>query len=112
MPGGGAAERTGMAIKLLMTYDIIPGQEQEYFEFVVREFVPGLQRIGLQPTEAWYTTYGERPQFLTGAVTNDIEAMKQALESETWGDLKAGLLEYATNFKSKVVSSRAGFQMI
>ena len=45
-----------MALKLLMTWDMIPGREQEYFEFLVREFVPGLQRLGVEPTEAWYTT--------------------------------------------------------
>ena len=44
-----------MSVKLLMTWDILPGREQEYFEFVVRELVPGIQRIGIQPTEAWFS---------------------------------------------------------
>ena len=26
--------------KLIMTWDIAPEREQEYFEFVVREFIP------------------------------------------------------------------------
>ena len=38
-----------MAVKMLMTWDIIPGREQEYFEFVVRDFIPGVQRLGLEP---------------------------------------------------------------
>ena len=38
-----------MALKWLMTWDMIPGREQEYFEFLVREFVPGLQRLGIEP---------------------------------------------------------------
>ncbi len=58
-----------MAIKLLMSWDIKPGREQEYFEFVVREWVPGLQRIGLEPTDAWYTMYGNSPQILAGGTT-------------------------------------------
>src|SRR3989304_3861068 len=58
-----------------MTWDILPGREQEFFEFVVREFVPGMQRLGIQPTEAWYTTFGRRPQILTGGVTPDPQAM-------------------------------------
>ncbi len=100
-----------MIVKLLMTYDIVPGQEQDYFEFIVREFVPGLQRLGMRPTEAWYTTYGDRPQFLTGAVADDMSAMQQALSSDTWSELRKGLMEYATNFNQKVVRSRDGFQM-
>ncbi len=73
-----------MPVKLLMTWDIIPGREQEYFEFVVREFVPGIQRLGIQPTEAWYTTYGRRPQILTGAVADTVARMELALGTEEW----------------------------
>ena len=62
-----------MAVKLLMTWDMVPGREQEYFEFLVREFVPGMQRLGIQPTEAWYTTYGEAPQMLTGFVAEEMK---------------------------------------
>lgn len=100
-----------MAVKLLMTWDILPGREQEYFEFVVREFVPGMQRLGIQPTEAWYTTYGDRPQILTGGVTDNMNSMEEALESEEWQDLRSSLMEYVTNFEYKVVKASGGFQM-
>jgi hypothetical protein len=68
-------------VKLLMSWDIIPGREQEYFEFVVREFVPGIQRLGIEPTEAWLTTYGKRPQILTGGVAEDYDRMRWAQAS-------------------------------
>ncbi|MCK5647231.1 MAG: hypothetical protein KAH97_10645 [Anaerolineales bacterium] len=100
-----------MTMKLLMTWDIIPGKEQEYFEFVVREFVPGMQGLGIQPTEAWYTTYGEHPQILTGGTTKDLDAMEDLLGSEQWNTLKDRLLEFVTNFDWKVVTASSGFQM-
>jgi hypothetical protein len=100
-----------MAMKLLMTWDIIPGKEQEYFEFVVREFVPGMQGLGIQPTEAWYTTYGEHPQILTGGTTKDLDAMEDLLGSEQWNTLRDRLLEFVTNFDWKVVTASSGFQM-
>ena len=56
-----------MAVKLIMSWDILPGREQEYFEFVVREWVPGIQRLGLEPTDAWFTMYGNHPQIIAGA---------------------------------------------
>mgnify|MGYP001161981102 FL=1 len=56
-----------MAVKLLMTWDILPGREQEYFEFVVRDFIPGMQRLGMEPSDAWFTMYGSSPQIMTGA---------------------------------------------
>ena len=45
-----------------MTWDIIAGREQEYFEFVVREFLPGMQPLGLETSDAWLTMYGRHPQ--------------------------------------------------
>ena len=39
-----------MAVKLIMTWNIAPEREQEYFEFVVREFIPGVKRLGFEIT--------------------------------------------------------------
>jgi hypothetical protein len=50
-----------------MTWDIIPGREQEYFEFVVREFIPEMQNLGLEPSDAWFTLYGNQPQIMAAA---------------------------------------------
>ncbi len=100
-----------MAIKLLMSWDIKPGREQEYFEFVVREWVPGLQRIGLEPTDAWYTMYGNSPQILAGGTTRNLKDMRKILDSEEWQALKTQLLAFVDNYEQKVVRARGGFQM-
>ncbi len=94
-----------------MTWDILPGKEQEYFEFVVRDFVPGMQRIGIQPTEAWFTQYGDQPQILTGGIADNLIDMQDALESDDWLQLRERLAEYVTNFSMKVVKASGGFQM-
>lgn len=98
-------------VKLLMNWDIKPGHEQSYFEFVMQEFAPGLTRLGLQPTEAWYTVFGPAPQILTGAVANDIETMRQILASDEWRQLRARLLEHVDAFKTKVVPASGRFQL-
>lgn len=98
-------------VKLLMKWDIRAGQEQPYFEFVMQEFAPGLMRLGLQPTEAWYTVYGEGPQILTGAVAADIETMRTILSSDDWRKLRDRLLPYVSNFSHKVVEASGRFQL-
>ena len=98
-------------VKLLMNWNIKPGQEQPYFEFVVQEFAPGLMRLGLQPTEAWYTVYGAGPQMLTGAVTDDVDTMQAILESSDWHQLCERLLEYVSDFSHKVVEASGRFQL-
>ena len=104
-------ENNSHTVKVIMTWDILPGREQDYFEFVVREFVPGMQRIGIQPTEAWFTQYGDQPQILTGGITDDYTEMQKALASEDWEELRDQLAEFVTNFNLKVVKASSGFQM-
>ncbi|HEX9116174.1 MAG TPA: hypothetical protein VGA61_08910 [Anaerolineae bacterium] len=98
-------------VKLLMSWDIKSGREQPYFEFVVREFAPGLMRLGLQPTEAWYTVYGDGPQILTGAVAEDMDTMRRILAGEDWKQLRERLLEYVTNFAQKIINASGRFQL-
>jgi len=98
-------------VKLLMEWDIKSGQEQAYFEFVVQEFAPGLMRLGLQPTEAWYTVYGNGRQILTGVVTSDLEAMRRILLSDDWNQLRDRLMQYVGNFTQKVIQAGGRFQL-
>ena len=98
-------------IKLLMTWDIKSGLESTYFDFIVNEFAPGLLRLGVQPTEAWYTVYGSGPQILTGGVAKDLETMTQILDGEEWHELQSRLLSYITNFEYRVVPDTGRFQL-
>lgn len=100
-----------MAVKLLMTWDILPGREQEYFEFVVRDWIPGIQRLGLEPSDAWFTMYGDQPQIMASAQTSSIAALQRILSTSEWNDLTRQLLDYVEDFKYKIVQARSGFQM-
>lgn len=100
-----------MSVKLLMSWDILPGKEQTYFEFAMKTFAPELMKMGWQPTEAWYTLYGEGPQIMTAGVTDSVENMREILGSKEWDDLRDRLLEYVTNFEYKVVPATGRFQM-
>jgi hypothetical protein len=99
-----------MAGKLIMTWDIAPEKEQEYFEFVVREFLPDVQRFGFTLSDAWVTVYGDRPQIMVSAVMTSIKKVEQAMESEKWQSLIDKLLGFVTNFQAKIVRSKGGFQ--
>ena len=100
-----------MAVKLLMTWDILPGREQEYFEFVVRDFLPGLQRLGMEVSDAWFTMYGEQPQIMAAAQMPSMSALQRVMDSSNWQTLSQQLMEFVENFNYKVVQARNGFQM-
>jgi hypothetical protein len=100
-----------VAIKLLMSWDIRPGKEQTYFEFAMQTFAPTLMKMGWQPTEAWYTLYGDGPQILTAGITDTADKMREILDSAEWEDLRAKLLDLVTNFEYKVVPATGRFQL-
>ncbi len=101
-----------MMVKLLMSWDIKPGSESDYFEFIVREFAPGIMKLGVQPTEAWYTVFGDGPQILTGAVAEDLSTMQTILASSDWKLLQDKLFEYVINFNFKIVRATGRFQLL
>lgn len=93
-----------------MTWDIAAERDQEYFEFVIGEFIPGVQRLGLQPAEAWATIYGSYPQIQVGLLASDLEQARGVLNSDEWNVLQERLFNYVKNFSYKVVPARSGFQ--
>lgn len=99
-----------MAAKLIMTWDITPDREQEYFEFVVREFIPGVQRMGFEVSDAWVTVYGNQPQVMVGATLPTTSKVKQVLRSSEWKSLNNQLLDFVKNYSQKIVDARGGFQ--
>lgn len=102
-----------MSVKLLMNWDIKPGRDQDYFEFVVREWLPGVNKLGIQTTWAWYTVYSreDTPQFMAEAIADDLPTMRNILKSGDWDDLHERLMEYVNNYTHKVVHVTGDFQL-
>jgi hypothetical protein len=99
-----------LSVKLIMTWDIIPEREQEYFEFVVREFIPGVQRLGFMVEDAWATVFGDQPQIQVGAVYDSYSEAKTKIQSADWISLQNRLLDYVKNYQHKLVPIHPGFQ--
>jgi len=99
-------------MKLLMTWDILPGKESEYLEFLTQEFAPTMMKLGIRPTDAWYAVARVRgPQVRTGGVAEDLETLEKILASPEWKALQKKLLTYVTNFNYKIVVATGGFQL-
>lgn len=97
--------------KLIMSWNIRPGREDEYFEFVVRELGPGLIKLGVRLTDAWYTQYGNGPQILQGGIMEKLENLQHALASDEWREIKTKLLTYVTDYNQKIIRASGGFQL-
>ena len=79
-------------LKLLLEYDVNQDTLQEYYQFVMGQYVPTLQSMGLQMSEAWHTAYGDAPNRLLGFVCGDKQTMDNLITSDAWVDLNLSLI--------------------
>jgi hypothetical protein len=101
---------TQQPVKLLLTFDPIPEKRDDYFQFVLGEFVPSLEHLGLQMSEVWHTAYGSYPLRLTGFLAPDRETLDRIMASQDYRDLEQQLLEYVENYSRRIVPLRRSFQ--
>src|SRR5438132_8506334 len=98
-------------VRLLIAWDVKPGQETAFGEFIRKEFMPGLEKTGLNITDFWSTMVGRGPEFLFGAAADDLETMQQILAGKEWIALQEKLLKHVTLSSQKIVPLTNRFQL-
>ncbi len=103
-----------MNFKILMYWDVKPGSDEEYSEFVLREWMPGVEALGIRHCEAWLTHYSrdlDTPQIMTGGLLESLLKARTILDSEQWALLCDKLERYVQNFSYKIVRTSGDFQL-
>jgi len=100
-----------MTVKLIMTWDILPNLEQEYFEFVISDLFPEIKQLGIRPVDVWYTLYGDQPQIMVAVKTQSQASLNVVMASKEWLLLIENLLKFVENFSYKVIPAQTGFQL-
>lgn len=98
------------AVKLLITYDPVDDRREAYFNFVLGEFVPAMEHLGLTMCEAWHTAYGEYPLRLAVFTPEDGVLMEEVLDSSEFRRLETQLKDYVENYYRRVVPVKESFQ--
>lgn len=99
-----------MSVKLIMTWDIQAGKEQDYFEFIGRHFIPTVTDLGLDLSDAWLTIFGQQPQILVSAVVPSQQEAYTIVLSQEWQVLHDTLLDFVDNYTLKIVPLKGAFQ--
>jgi hypothetical protein len=100
-----------MTTRMILRWDIQPGVESEYFEFMVSEFIPGLKKLGIVDPGVWYTAYGDAEQILVSGTTETNDHMQYVLRSNEWVRLTERLEGLVSNFSQKITPAKGGFQL-
>ncbi len=104
------SEGETLGSKLLLTYNILLHRQEAYLRFIVVEFIPTLQTLGLTTEGVWHTAYGDYPMRLLVFVSETPEAMQRALETETWNEMEKKLETFVADYARRVVPNQPFFQ--
>ncbi|MBI5667007.1 MAG: hypothetical protein HZC41_03295 [Chloroflexi bacterium] len=96
--------------RLLLQYDIRLDMYEPYYEYVIKDFVPTLQGMGLYMVAVWHTVYGDYPERQVEFVTESLETLHEVLQSERWEALETRLKSYTLRYQRRIVRYRNGFQ--
>jgi len=92
-----------MTVKLDHYWTIIPGKTEEYNKFILKNFIPGVNQLGLHTVAVWSVLVGAYSEIIFESVTSDLDQLEKVLQNKKFKELKADLLNYVRKYKSKVL---------
>lgn len=96
--------------RILIRYDIRATDYEPYYQFVMNEFVPTLQSMGLYMVGVWHTTFGSYPMRQVEFVSDSLMTVREVFQSERWEHLERKLLTFIERYDRKVVRYHDRFQ--
>ena len=92
-----------MPVKFNQYYTVIPARIKEYEKFIIKDFIPGLNRLGIQIVAGWSVIIGAYSENLLEGVSNDLDLLEQALKQSKYRELYDNLLSYVKGYKTKIL---------
>ena len=90
-------------VKFSQYWDIIPGKEKEYDDFIRTVHYPAMEEIGIRVAGEWYVLIGESPHIFYEARADMAEQLLNALRNPKFRVIKRDLLKLVRNYSSRVL---------
>ena len=92
-----------MPVKLNHYWTINPIKFKDYSKFILKDFIPGVNRLGMHTVAGWTVLVGEYSETVFESVANDLELLEKAMRNPNYQQLKQSLLQYIKSYKTKVL---------
>ena len=103
-------KRINPQYKMILIYNIHPERQENYYRYVLGEFVPALHDRGVYMYMAWGVVYGDYPNRHVEFVTESAAALRNLLTSPEWTDMESKLQNYITDYSRKILPYKGSFQ--
>ncbi len=92
-----------MPVKFNQYWTVIPNRIKDYEKFIIGNYIPGLNRLGIQIVAGWSVIIGAYSEIMLEGVSNDLDSLEQALNQSKYKKLNENLLSYVKGFKTKIL---------
>lgn len=90
-------------VKVMISYDMAEGKEQECQEYLATKVAPLLNSMGFDVTDIWFTIWGNSPQVLGGGEVASISDARRIFLSDEWREVEGNLDPLTENLKVRVI---------
>jgi hypothetical protein len=92
-----------MAVLFNQHWDVAPGKQQAYSDFVMTYYNPTLEKIGIKLVGGYYVTVGMGPRIIAVGLTESLPDLEQAIASKEYEEITSRLMEFVTHYQSKIL---------
>jgi hypothetical protein len=92
-----------MAVLFNQHWDVAPGKQQAYSDFVMTHYNPTLERIGIKLVGGYYVTVGMGPRIIAVGLTERLPDLQEAMASPEYEAVTSRLMEYVTHYQSRIL---------
>jgi hypothetical protein len=86
-------------------FNIIPGKEEEYANFVKNDHLPTMEKLGIKMTGGWQVVIGPGPYIVAEGTTRSITEIAKALENPEFNRITNILTSnYVTGYSSRILA--------
>ncbi len=84
-------------------WDLIPGKEEAYTQFVIDKHLPAMKKIGIKMIGGFHVVVGGGPRITAAGQVDAFQKLQKALETEEFEKITAELQQYVVNYDSRIL---------
>ena len=92
-----------MPVKFNQYWTIISERREEYGKFIIKEYIPGINSLGIHVVAGWSVIVGSYSEMIVESMSNDLELIEKALKNPKFKELRDNLFHYVKGYKTKVL---------
>jgi hypothetical protein len=92
-----------MPVKSNQYWTIISDKREAYGKYIIKEFIPGLNSLGIHIVAGWTVLVGGYSEIFIEGMSSDLELIEKALRHKKFNKFKDELLNYVKSYKTKIL---------